>query len=433
MRTLLTVMILGMGGVAQAAQPAPLVQLVSGKSSVVMVASDALRVSVGNPEVGDVMLLNPREIYLLGKKPGSTNLMVWTKDGNTTVMDVSVTLDVHNLRSQLRQLMPSEKNLVVEVLGETVVLGGVVSDPIKLQRLVSLAEALTDGKKIINLMRVEGSQQIMLEVKVAEISRTLLNQLSVGINGAGSAGSTSFGMVSSLLGTGAGTISTTNGDSTVSLNAEIKKGLIKILAEPTITAISGQEGSFLAGGKIFIPVPQSSSNGTSTIALEEREFGVGLKFTPTVLEDGLINLHVTPEVSELSLVGTTVTANGQTSVLPSITTRRASTTVQLRDGESFVIGGLIKSNVTEAVRALPGLGDIPILGVLFRSTAFQAERTELVFVVTPHLAKPQRSTPLLPTSSFVAPSAVELMWHGRLEGLHTPPPQVALPESAPTP
>jgi pilus assembly protein CpaC len=138
-------------------------------------------------------------------------------------------------------------------------------------------------------------------------------------------------------------------------------------------------------------------------------------------------------VSELSLVGTTVTANGQTSVLPSITTRRASTTVQLRDGESFVIGGLIKSNVTEAVRALPGLGDIPILGVLFRSTAFQAERTELVFVVTPHLAKPQRSTPLLPTSSFVAPSAVELMWHGRLEGLHTPPPQVALPESAPTP
>jgi pilus assembly protein CpaC len=255
-------MILGMGGVAQAAQPAPLVQLVSGKSSVVMVASDALRVSVGNPEVGDVMLLNPREIYLLGKKPGSTNLMVWTKDGNTTVMDVSVTLDVQNLRSQLRQLMPSEKNLVVEVLGETVVLGGVVSDPIKLQRLVSLAEALTDGKKIINLMRVEGSQQIMLEVKVAEISRTLLNQLSVGINGAGSAGSTSFGMVSSLLGTGAGTISTTNGDSTVSLNAEIKKGLIKILAEPTITAISGQEGSFLAGGKIFIPVPQSSSNGT---------------------------------------------------------------------------------------------------------------------------------------------------------------------------
>lgn len=431
MRTLLLLMVLTIGLAARAAQPATAVQLVSGKSSVVGLASDALRVSVGNPDVADVMLLNPREIYLLGKKPGTTNVMVWTQDGNTTVMDASVTLDVQNLRAQLKQLMPTEKNLVVEVLGETVVLGGVASDPIKLQRLVSLTEALTDGKKIINLMRVEGSQQIMLEVKVAEISRTLLNELGVGINGAGSAGSTSFGVVSSLLGSGAGTISTKNGDSTVSLSAEIKKGLIKILAEPTITAISGQEGSFLAGGKIFIPVPQTSSGGTSTIALEEREFGVGLKFTPTVLEDGLINLHVTPEVSELSLVGTTVTANGQTSVLPSITTRRASTTVQLRDGESFVIGGLIKSNVTEAVRVLPGLGDIPILGVLFRSTAFQAERTELVFVVTPHLAKPLRSAPRLPTASFIAPSSTELMWHGRLEGVHTPPPQVS--ESTPAP
>jgi pilus assembly protein CpaC len=143
---------------------------------------------------------------------------------------------------------------------------------------------------------------------------------------------------------------------------------------------------------------------------------VGLKFTPTVLEDGLINLRVTPEVSELSQIGTTVsTINGQSSVLPSITTRRASTTVQLHDGESFVIGGLIKSNVTEAVRQFPVLGDIPILGALFRSTEFQSQRSELVFVVTPHLAKPLPSAPPLPTDNFKTPTAMELHWEGRLE------------------
>jgi pilus assembly protein CpaC len=201
------------------------------------------------------------------------------------------------------------------------------------------------------------------------------------------------------------------------LDAEIKRGLVKILAEPTITAISGQEGSFLAGGKIFIPVPQSSSSGGTTIVLEEREFGVGLKFTPTVLEDGLINLRVTPEVSELSQAGTAVTTStGQVSVLPSITTRRASTTVQLRDGESFAIGGLIKNNVTESVKAFPILGEVPILGPLFRSSAFQAERSELVFVVTPRLAKPQARILPLPTDSFIEPTRGELHWQGRMEG-----------------
>lgn len=164
-------------------------------------------------------------------------------------------------------------------------------------------------------------------------------------------------------------------------------------------------------------MPQASSTGGTTIALEEREFGVGLKFTPTVLEDGLINLRVTPEVSELSQVGTSVTtATGQVSVLPSITTRRASTTVQLRDGESFAIGGLIKKNVTESVKAFPILGEIPVLGVLFRSSAFQSERSELVFVVTPHLAKPYAKNLPLPTDSFIEPTRGELHGQGRMEG-----------------
>jgi pilus assembly protein CpaC len=285
---------------------------------------------------------------------------------------------------------------------------------------MELSEAFNGGKKVINMMRVSGAQQVMLEVKVAEISKTLMDELGLGVSITGTNGATTMSIISSLLGAGAGTASLNRGGSRLTLDAEIKKGLVKILAEPTITAISGQEGSFLAGGKIFIPVPQSGTGGTSAITLEEREFGVGLKFTPTVLEDGLINLHVTPEVSELSQVGTTVTTNnGQSNVLPSITTRRASTTVQLRDGESFVIGGLIKSNVTEAVKAFPVLGELPILGALFRSTAFQGERTELVFVVTPHLAKPLQGRAKLPTDSFIEPSRYENIVEGRLEGAPT--------------
>ena len=400
-----------------AQEATPIVRLTTGKSALLALTSDALRLSVGNPEVADVMLINPREVYLLGKKTGTTNVMVWTRDGSTRIMDLNVALDVQNLRTQLKQLVPSEANLRIDVVNDTVVLSGTVSDPIKLQRLFNLAEVFTDGKKVINLMHVEGSQQVMLEVKVAEMSKTLLNELGVGVTGSRSSGNTSIGAVSSFLGTGAGVITFKNSNTSIQLDAEIKKGLVKILAEPTITAISGQEGSFLAGGKIFIPVPQVSGSGSSTIALEEREYGVGLKFTPTVLEDGLINLHVTPEVSELSLIGTTVsTTNGQSSVLPSITTRRASTTVQLHDGESFVIGGLIKNNVTEAVKLFPVLGEIPILGVLFRSTEFQSERTELVFVVTPHLSKPMQSTPSLPTDSFIQPTPEEMHWQGRLEG-----------------
>jgi pilus assembly protein CpaC len=229
--------------------------------------------------------------------------------------------------------------------------------------------------------------------------------------------------LSQLLSTGSSSLSFTrpDGRTNVTVTADMKRGLVKVLAEPTITAISGQEGSFLAGGKIFIPVPQSSSSGGTVITLEEKEFGVGLRFFPTVLEDGVINLRVTPEVSELSQVGTTITGlTGQTSLLPSITTRRASTTVQLRDGESFAIGGLIKSNVSQTVKSVPLLGDIPILGPLFRSTAFQTEKSELLFVVTPRLAKPMSTLQALPTDAYKPPSRIERVMEGRLEARDTP-------------
>ena len=395
------------------------VRLVAGKSQVLRLGEPATRLSVGNPDVADVMLIHPREVYLLGKKPGTTNLLVWGPGGGTTLRDVTVSADVQSLQSTLRDLVPSSDAVRVDALADTLVLSGRVSDALKVHRIVELSEAFNSGRKVVNMLRVEGSQQVMLEVKVAEVSKTLLDQLGVEFNMTRTLGSTTVSVLSQLMSSGASSISTSrpNGLTQITLTAEMKKGLVKVLAEPTITAVNGQEGSFLAGGKIFIPVPQSSQTGGTTITLEEKEFGVGLRFLPTVLEEGLINLRVTPEVSELSQVGTAIVGpNGQNSLLPSITTRRASTTVQLRDGESFAIGGLIKSNVTEAIKAMPLLGELPVLGALFRSTAFQTEQSELLFIVTPRLARPLQAAPALPTDNFKPPSRSEFLFEGRLEG-----------------
>jgi pilus assembly protein CpaC len=336
---------------------------------------------------------------------------------------VTVGVDTHALQSKLREWVPSVDNLQVDAVADTLVLRGQVNDALKVQRIVSLAEAFSGGKKAINMLRVEGGQQVMLEVKVAEVSKTLLDELGVDMNLTRSIGNTSVTLLSQLLTAGSTSVTAAraNGLTNITLTAEMKKGLVKVLAEPTITAVNGQEGSFLAGGRIYIPVPQTSSTGASTITLEEKEFGVGLKFLPTVLEDGLINLRVTPEVSELSQYGTTIKSlNGQTSLLPSITTRRASTTVQLRDGESFAIGGLIKSNVTESIKALPILGELPVLGALFRSNAFQKEQSELLFVVTPRLVRASAIPLALPTDGFKQPTRSEFFIDGQLEGRDKP-------------
>jgi pilus assembly protein CpaC len=204
----------------------------------------------------------------------------------------------------------------------------------------------------------------------------------------------------------------------ISIDAEKRDGLVRVLAEPNIVSISGQEASFLAGGRIFIPVSRSNvALGVPTITLEEKEFGVGLKFTPTVLEGDRINLRVSPEVSELAQSGSPfATVNGITSILPSFTTRRAQTTVQLRDGQSFAIAGLIKNNVTETIRRFPILGEIPILGALFRSSEFQTDRSELMFIVTARLVKPIAGGYSAPTDHWTPPSRSEFFLGGQLEG-----------------
>lgn len=182
--------------------------------------------------------------------------MVWAKGGTTTLMDLSVGVDVQTLRASMQELVPSEKNVRVDALADTLVVSGSVSDPIRLQRLMSLAEIFSGGKKVINLLHLQGSQQVMLEVKVAEVSKTLLDELGFEFRGSTTGAGANFGLLSALLGTGAGTASAVRGNTSIKLDAEIKKGLVKILAEPTITAISGQEGSFLAGGRFLSLCPK---------------------------------------------------------------------------------------------------------------------------------------------------------------------------------
>ncbi len=406
----------------------------AGKSQVITAPAELSRVSVGNPDIADIALIRSRDIYVIGKAVGATNIFMWGKKGEMSVVDVSVSADTSGLARKLQELMPEETNIQVKSAGDALVLMGQARDAVKVQSAVLIAERFS-GKKVINLLGLGDVPQVLLEVKVAEVSKKLTDKLGVELGIQGNNGNFSYALLSSFLTGGAlsvpagsgGGISLTDRNDSLKLEAEIKNGLVKVLAEPNIIAVSGQEGAFLAGGKIFIPVPQPSALG-STITLEEREYGVGLKFMPTVLESGKINLRVTPEVSELALEGTTVRSGTNVSVLPTISTRRASTTVQLMDGQTFAIGGLIKNNITETIKAFPVLGEIPIIGALFRSSEFISDRSELMFIVTPRLVKPLAQPVALPTDKFVPPTRSEFLLEGRLEGRIT----VEVPEQTVT-
>ena len=400
-----------------------------GKSHLIRLPADASlqRVKVDDEKVVQVDVTSAREIVLHPKSVGSTVIVIVDKSGETAVLDVRVVgitaaMNAVALQSKLQQIMPSETGIIVNTAGDSLVLSGIVTDTVKVNIAMALAEAYVDkgeGKKVINMIRVAAPQQVMLEVKMAEVSKNLLDKLGASFSASRSNGGVAYAIASGFLSlTGAdplssgGLLTVTKGNTVIKIDAENNDGIVKILAEPNIIAISGQEGSFLAGGKIFIPVPQTSGGGVSTITLQERDFGVGLKFTPTVLEEGLINLRVAPEVSELNQDGTKVSGN----VFPSFTVRRVSTTVQLHDGQSFAIAGLIKNNTIESIRRYPVLGNIPILGALFRSSSFQNEKTELLFVITPRLVKPLPSDFTLPTDNFVEPSRAEFFLNGELEG-----------------
>ncbi|WP_175916227.1 MULTISPECIES: type II and III secretion system protein family protein [unclassified Burkholderia] len=401
-----------------------------GKSLLVPMPEPVRNRTIGNPAVAQATMVSPQTLYILGLTVGTTNMIVQGRSGACRVIDVAVGADAGGLQASLMQLMPNERDIHVSTAAGTIVLAGNVSNSQAAQQAVQIARAYSEsagdgsgkGAGVLNMLAVTSPQQVMLEVKVAEVSKTLINQMGSAFNIQGGFGSWSGALVSQLL---AGVASAAvfnkanNKPFSIAADAQNTDNLVKILAEPNLVTISGQEATFLAGGKIFIPVPQSSGTGTSSITLQEEEFGVALKFTPTVLGNGRISLKVAPEVSELSQTGVTLSATniGGTSILPLITTRRASTTVQMGDGESFAIGGLIKDNASGALKAIPGVGEVPVLGALFRSTSFQQDRTELIFVITPHLVRPLQTADLpLPTDSFSKPNEADVYATGNMEG-----------------
>ena len=436
--------------VAASAARAPLARLIAlsaGKSQLLPLPFAASRLAVGDTGIADVILLNPNEVYLLGKRAGATNLILWDHAKQATIIDLAVAIDTGALRQQFDLLFADEKALQVHAAVDTLIISGTVADAVKASQIMALAQAYaarsagggaSDGAgsaiaanaastasiRVVNMLAIAAPQQVMLEVKIAEVSKSLVDQLGASLGVNVQVGNWTHSLLSNLLSGNRSLIEAFNNKNGnfITVDAQKRDGLVKILAEPTIMAISGQEASFLAGGKVFIPVSQSNNGGTPTITLEEKEYGVAVKFTPTVLDGGRINLKVAPEVSELNRDGIGLSAGGVngSAILPSFTTRRAATTVQLFDGQSFAIGGLIKNNVTTNIKALPMLGEIPVLGALFRSSDFQTDRSELVFIVTPHLVKPLPAVPPLPTDGYVAPSRADFFIRGKMEGQPAP-------------
>ncbi len=447
---------------ATAEAPAPLTVPLY-KSLTVKLSGPAKRVSVGNPGVADIVILRSNELQLVGKALGGTNLVAW--DGNGRVLatySVEVVHDLDTLREKLHQLLPGEP-ISARSAQENIVLSGEVGNLSKMQAAVALAESfipecieaqtLGDGDskavttlpgagkgrdcdkgRVVNLMQVGGAQQVMLEIKVAEMARTVLKSMDADVQiynlgKRGSVGAVEGGATFPTLGGAPATtpdidtsgifFSYLKGDLFLEAVLEIsrRKGLAKILSEPTLTTLNGQEAEFLSGGEFPIPVPQGGA--TSSITIEFKEFGVGVKFLPVVLDSGRINLKLNVSVSELSQDNTVTLAPGGTTstfVIPSLTKRSAKSTVELANGQTIGIAGLISDNTREFVDKLPGLGDIPDLGLLFRSQEFRSGQTELVIFVTPHLARPISPGKIaLPTDSFVPPSDREFYLMGRME------------------
>ena len=409
----------------KAASPSAEMRVAVNKSEVLRVDRPLGDIFIGNPEIADVMPLTDRSVYVLGKAVGSTNLTIYDRSKKLiAVVDLAVSFDVDGLKARLFELLPGE-NVEVRAVNNALVLSGAVSSSARAARASQVAERFAPGA-VTNLLSVRGSQQVMLAVRIAEVSRTVARELGIkpSFQYGGSSGRVTVATLDplDLSRFAAGILDVVSGKFSLNLliDALEEKGAVRVLAEPTLIALSGDTANFLAGGEFPIPVAQSSGmGGAPVITIEFKEFGVSLAFTPTVLEDGLINLVVNPEVSQID-PNNSINLNGL--VIPGLITRRTTTTVELRDGQSFAIAGLLQSDFTDQVRQIPGLGDVPVLGALFRSAGFQRKETELVIIVTPHLVKPAPAGTLAsPTDSFVPPSDADLFLFGRPEGKSTGP------------
>lgn len=409
------------------------------KSQVVTADRPIAKALIGNAEIADIVALTENSLYVLGKGMGTTSLTLYDARGRVlSVMDISVGPDAEAFRSQVAQLLPGS-DIDAHISGESLVLTGIANDVGMIDRAVRLASTYA-GDKVVNMISLGSSQQVMLEVKFAEVNRSIGEDVGVrgfGIDRGGDFGAVfgpgagltpgtiaapgdilSFSAIRDSFGVIGATFNALGIDFDAYLNVLEEKGFAKTLAEPTLVALSGEKASFLAGGEFPIPVVQSNNGGGGAggnggnggITIEFKPFGVSLGFTPTVLGDNTINLVVEPEVSSIDPTSS-IQVNGLS--IPGLQTRRASTTLELRDGESFAIAGLLQQDFKTTVSQVPLLGSLPIIGALFRSTQFQKGETELLIVVTPRLVKPIKPSQVrLPTDRVNDPEAATTILTG---------------------
>ncbi len=393
----------------------------------VVVESDEpfAELSIANPGIADISTLSDKSIYVLGKAPGRTTMTLLSADGKLIAnVDVHVTPDIAEFKERLQQILPSE-HIEVRTANDGIVMSGTVSSTAKLDRALDLAQRYAPDR-VSNLMTVGGSQQVMLKVRFAEMQRSVSKNLSASLAFGGTSGrfnsngeSGTYLAGANALGAavevkpgseGAGRIGFAAGglQFEVLLEALEAKGMVRTLAEPNLTALSGQEAKFLAGGEY--PIPVLDSNGS--VAIEYKPFGVELNFTPVVVDGDLINLQINAAVSGID---STITVQNDGFSVNAFKRRETSTTVEMRDGESFAIAGLLQDDFRDLNGQVPWLGDIPILGALFRSADYNRQQSELVIIVTPHLVTPTTGEALaLPTDRVRPPSEKDLFLFGKV-------------------
>ena len=403
------------------------------KSRIIHFSQSFSRVHVGSGDIAEIVPLSGSSIYVLGKKRGSTNLTLTNgSNGVVAVVDVTVTYDVDGLRQQLAEILPTE-SIEIHPAGDALVLSGHVTSADHLRTIVSLAERFAPGA-VTNLLSLYGSQQVLLEVKFAEVQRSAL--LNMGLNSLNGAAS-NHGVVppSASPSPTANSFATIGGLLTDSktyflsgqINALEQSGLVRTLAEPNVVAMSGETATFLAGGEIPIPVVQASTGSVPTTSIVYKDFGVGLSFTPTVISDDTVNLVLK---SEVSAIDPSVSVSTSGISVPGFKVRRSTTTVELRNGQSFAIAGLIQNDFSDTLNAIPGIGSIPIIGALLRSTNYQRNQTELVVFITVHLVGPGPASNIsLPTDRVVPPTAGQILGLGHTEETRVPPPPAPGPGS----
>lgn len=402
----------------------------------VVVESDQpfAELSIANPGIADISTLSDKTIYVLGKAPGRTTLTLLGPDGKLiSNVEVQVSPDIAEFKERLQQILPGEQ-IEVRTANDGIVLSGVVSSTAKLDRALDLAQRYAPDR-VSNLLSVGGTQQVMLKVRFAEMNRSVRKNLSASLGIGGTTGSVGLGAFTNTLQEGSNPINLFDGDPAtnvtsgreragaftfgfgagalqfnVMLEALETKGLVRTLAEPNLTALSGQEATFLAGGEY--PIPVASGTSSNGITIEYKPFGVELAFTPRVVDGDIINLAINAAVSSIDSTNAIQAAGFSVAAFKK---RQTQTTVEMRDGESFAIAGLLQDDFVDLSGQVPWLGDIPILGALFRSADYRRNQSELVIIVTPHLVSPTRGEALaLPTDRVRPPTEAEFFGLGKV-------------------